>query len=103
MRKMKLLLLYLVTLAVESVSSSFSAVVVVGVESVAVAVVAVESASSSFPAVLVVGAPVVVVLSAAESMLSSFSDVVAVCCCITVESVPSFFSVVFVIRFFFMF
>ena len=61
-----------VTVAVESVSSSFSAVVVIGVESVAVVIVAVESASSSFPAVLVVGAPVVVVLSAVESMLSSF-------------------------------
>ena len=86
-----------VTVAVESVSSSFSAVVVVGVESVAVAVVAVESASSSFPVVLVVGAPVVVDLSAVESILSSFLDVVVACCCTTVESTSSSFSVVFVI------
>ena len=86
-----------VTVAVESVSSSFSTVVVVGVESIAVAVVAVESASSSFPAVLVVGAPVVVDLSAVEFIVSSFLGVVVVCCCITVESASSSFSVVFVI------
>ena len=77
-------------------------IVVVGAESVAVVVVAVEYASSSFTAVLVVGALVVVVLSAVESVSASFSAVVVVCCCITAESVSSSFSVIFVIRFFFM-
>ena len=76
-----------VTVDVESVSSSFSTVVV-GVESIVVAVVAAESVSSSFlqVAVLVVGAPVVVDLSAGEFILYSCLDVVVVCCCITVES-----------------